>query len=249
MSPYYQDAAVEIFHGDCRELMVSLPVFDACIADPPYGQTSLPWDRWPTGWVAAVKSDALWCFGTLRLFLLRHAELDAAGWKLAQDVVWEKHNGSSMDNERFRRVHELVVMFYRGSWDALRKVVPTTPDATARTIRRKGRPAHWGEVGPGRYEVQDGGPRQMRSVLQVRSEHGTAENPTAKPVALLRPIIEYSVAAGGTVLDPFCGSGSTLVACKQSGRRAVGIDSREDQCEIAARRCSQELDLQPEGVA
>ena len=48
---------------------------------------------------------------------------------------------------------------------------------------------------------------------------------------------EYGCPPGGLVLDPFMGSGSTLIAARDSGRRAIGIDIREDQCEIAARRC------------
>jgi len=82
----------------------------------------------------------------------------------------------------------------------------------------------------------DGGPRLMRSVIQVRSSHGYAENETQKPVGILTPLIEYGCPPGGLVLDPFMGSGSTLIAARDSGRRAIGIDIREDQCEIAARR-------------
>lgn len=227
MKPYYTDSSgIVIYHGDCRALLPELPAGDVCIADAPYQQTSLKW-----------------CFGTLRLFMIRAPEFKSAKWKLAQDIVWEKHNGSSMDNERFRKVHELVVMFYRGDWGAIHKAVPTTADATARTVRRKQRPVHWGDIGAGAYESQDGGPRLMRSVLQFPSEHGHAESETPKPVALCRPLIEYSCPRGGLIIDPFCGSGPVLVAAKQLGRLAIGIDSDERKCEIAARRLSQQLDF------
>ncbi len=74
-------------------------------------------------------------------------------------------------------------------------------------------------------------------MLQVNSTHGYAENETQKPVGILTPLIEYGCPPGGLVLDPFMGSGSTLIAARDSGRRAIGIDIREGQCEIAARRC------------
>src|SRR5450830_19711 len=114
--PYFEDGAVTLYHGDALQLLPLLPRADAIICDPPYAQTNLDWDRWPSDWpaAAALVSDQMWCFGSLRMFLDRADEL--AGWKMAQDIVWEKHNGSNASNDRFRRVHELAVHFYRGDW-------------------------------------------------------------------------------------------------------------------------------------
>ena len=65
-------------------------------------------------------------------------------------------------------------------------------------------------------------------------------HPTQKPVSLMRWCIERSK-GDGVIVDPYLGSGTTLVAAKTLGRAAMGIEIDERYCEIAARRCSQEV--------
>src|ERR1051326_7486412 len=72
--PYYSDETVQLFYGDYRELLPILLAdhsFDLVVADPPYGETSLDWDRWPDGWPAAMPGRSMWCFGSMRMFLER----------------------------------------------------------------------------------------------------------------------------------------------------------------------------------
>lgn len=238
MTPYYADDLVTIYLGDMRDVAPTVAA-DLTIADPPYAQTSLAWDRWVAGWPDAIPGTSMWCFGTLRLFMDHRDEF--ASWRLSQDVVWEKQNGSSMHADRFRRVHEQVAHFYRGDWSLVHKAPQFTADATARTVRAKFRSPHFNDYKPVPYTSVDGGPRLMRSVMAVRSTHGYAENETQKPLGIIAPLIEYGCPPSGVVFDPFTGAGSVLVAAKASGRRAIGVDVREDQCEIAAKRCSQEV--------
>jgi DNA modification methylase len=62
------------------------------------------------------------------------------------------------------------------------------------------------------------------------------EHPTQKPVGVMRWIIENYTNPGDTILDPFCGSGTTGVACIETGRNFIGIELNPDYCEIARRR-------------
>ena len=240
--PYWRDGTCSLYLGDCREIMPALGVTaDLIVADPPYGETSLAWDRWPDGWLdtAAAASRSLWCFGSLRMYLEHGAEFKAAGWKLSQDVIWEKHNGSSGANDRFNRVHEQLTHWYLGPWGSIHHETPTTPDAVARTVRRKFRPPHWGEINESAYASEDGGPRLMRSVIPVRSMHGRAIHRTEKPVGIVAPLIEYACPPGGLIADMFTGSGSVLDTARSLGRPSIGFELHEPHAEAAARRLSQ----------
>jgi site-specific DNA-methyltransferase (adenine-specific) len=78
----------------------------------------------------------------------------------------------------------------------------------------------------------------------VNCRHGErTEHPSQKPVPLMEYLIKSFTA--GIVCDPFAGSGSTLVAAKCAGRQIIGIERNEKFCELAARRCSQEMALVP----
>lgn len=241
MTPVFVDASVALYCADFRDVLALLPEGgpDLVMADPPYQQTSLEWDRWPDGWPAEIPGRSMWCFGSLRMFMERAPEFEAGGWRMSQDVVWEKHNGSSFHADRFRRVHEQAVHFYRGAWSDIYKDVPRTMDATARTVRRKTRPAHMGRIDAGSYESHDGGPRLMRSVIFERSMHGRAVNETQKPECLVAPLVRYACPPGGLVYSPFAGSGTDLAVARAVGRVGIGSDLRAEQCKKAAERLSQ----------
>lgn len=246
---------VRILQGDAREILTTLPEasVDACVTDPPYGETKLEWDVRVKDWLPEVRRvlkphGSLWCFGSLRFFMDMAGEFE--GWILVQEIVWEKHNGSNSAADRFRRVHELAAHFRPADvlWRDVYQLPQYTHDATARQVRRKQRPAHWGSIGEGHYMSEDGGPRLMRSVLYARSCHGRAIHPTQKPEAIVEPLVKYSCPPKGTVLDPFAGSGTTGLVADRLGMNAVLIELDLEDCEKARRRIREDSPLFPSEV-
>ncbi len=231
--------------GDCREIMARWPdeIADACITDPPYGDTSLDWDKQVKGWLPLAArllkpSAPIWVFGSMRFLAPLFGEMETLGFRYSQDIVWEKQNGTGFHSDRFRRVHEHAVMFYRGKWSDVYHQTQYTNDATKKTVRRKTRPAHTGHIESGHYTSEDGGPRMMRSVMEVRNEHGRAVHPTQKPNGIIEPLMLYSVPRGGLVLDPFMGSGTTARVALQHGRQYMGCELNPDYDALQRERLS-----------
>lgn len=241
---------LEILADDCRSALVTRGPFDMLIADPPYGDTSLEWDRRCRGWIEAAAgmlkpTGSIWVFGSLRFFMDHGAQLKAAGLRYAQDVVWEKHNGSAFHADRFKRVHEHISQFYLegAPWAGVFNQVQTTDDATARTVRRKKRPPHTGHIEASAYTSEDGGPRIARSVIYMRSAHGRAIHPTEKPDSLLELLIRTSCPPGGLVGDLFAGSGAGGEAAMRAGRHYVGCEIDHAMAAKARTRLAQLLPL------
>jgi site-specific DNA-methyltransferase (adenine-specific) len=189
MDAYWEDtdAGIALYLGDMREILPALDVqADLIVADPPYGETSLQWDVWPDGWptLAAAVASSMWCFGSMRMFLDRSQEF--AAWKLSQDVIWEKANGTGFATDRFKRVHEIATHWYRGDWKGAHHDTPRVaysgPDKHTRARGNRGK--HYGDIGP--YVYEDDGMRLMRSVLRANSVRGgihETEKPPARPDA------------------------------------------------------------------
>jgi DNA modification methylase len=130
----------------------------------------------------------------------------AQGWRLHQGLVWVK-DAMVMGHADYHYRHEPIAYGY----------------APGRGRRGRGR-AGW-------Y----GGNRQD-SVLEVPRSKASREHPTIKPVELVRGCIENSSAPGDVVLDPFCGSGTTLIACEMLGRRGFGVELDPRYVDVAVGR-------------
>lgn len=250
--PFFDDGQVALYVGDCREVIPALGIAaDSCVTDPPYAETANPWDRWPDGWVDAVahalpSSASLWCFGSARMFLDHHA--DFAAWRFHQEALWVKRNGTGPGQaDRLVRIHEWAYHWYRGRWDEIHhEWQRERVDANRGTVRKASRAAEHQRDGRA-TTWQDDGARQPRSVtyvIEAPSVRFQRRHPDEKPLAVVAPLVRECTPPGGLVLDPFAGSGTTLLAAIATGRRAVGIEGDERYAEEAVRRLSQgALDL------
>lgn len=260
--PYYTDGQVTLYLGDCREILPTLDLHaDLIVTDPPYGETSLKWDRWVDGWptLAAQHAKSMWCFGSMRMFGEHWTEFTCADWRMSQDVVWEKNTSTGVFNDRFRRIHENATHWYRDAqWsdiyhDAQRVAGRGGWSDRSREVgdvvnRNRPSGSHLGVLGKKPW-IEDG-KRLPVSIVRAKNLRGLAIHPTEKPVPLLRPLIEYACPPRGLILDLFAGSGSTLHTARLTGRRAIGFEDHEPYAEAAARRLSQGvLDLEPDGDA
>ena len=216
-TPYYQDENVTIFHGDCREIMPDLETVDLVLTDPPYNEVNRP----DSG--------------------LRSLDRGSAD-SLPVDP---------------QEVAASIALACSGSayvWCATEQISPLRAAFVAAGMST--RAAVWHKTNPSPMN----GEVMWLSALElcVFARHPKAtfnehcahpvwtgpsqprdDHPTAKPLWLFSKLIQASTAAGNTILDPFMGSGTTLRAAKDLGRKAIGIELDEKYCEIAAKRMGQ----------
>jgi site-specific DNA-methyltransferase (adenine-specific) len=215
VKPYYADEAVTLYHGDCREVTAWLEA-DVLVTDPPYGM-AFKQGRRVNGQSSAWTSR--WTDVTIAGDDSTEARDGAlAAWGDDRPALvfgtWKRPAPAG--------VREVLV------WD---KVVSTGMGA----LDVPWRPS-WESI----YVIGKGFTgRRSHGVLSVSMptlDPARKDHPTAKPVDLMVRLIDKTV---GTVADPFAGSGSTLVAAKQLGRKAIGVELEERYCEIIAKRLAQ----------
>ena len=216
IAPYYDEDGITIYHGDCREIVPTLTA-DVIVSDPPYGM------RWDTDTSRFAGGSA--------------ASRARRGSGRAD---WGVVNG---DDEPFDPAPWLTfdhVVLWGSNHFAGRLPVGTTLVWIKRFDLAFGSFLSDAEVA----WVKGGHGVYCRRDVSMAGEARVRQHPTQKPLGIMAWSI--GMAGGqGTVLDPFMGSGTTLRAAKDLGRKAIGIEIEERYCEIAAKRLGQMvLDLE-----
>jgi site-specific DNA-methyltransferase (adenine-specific) len=222
MKPYYQESGITIYHGDCRDILASVPVCDLLLTDPPYGisyRSNYTQGRmFITGDSDSTDVVELLRLALARLVPQRHVyvfgplDLSTLPIYSTVEIAWDKGRLGLGDlSLPWAQSHERITF---GVYSTRKDAQSRNRGALAARLRRG----------------------SVISCGQYPELH-----PTEKPILLLRQLIEASSLIGDTVLDPFMGAGSSLVASRLEGRKAIGIEIEEKYCEIAADRLRQEV--------
>jgi site-specific DNA-methyltransferase (adenine-specific) len=250
MQPYYQHAGITIYHGDCLEVLppLSEPV-DAIICDPPYGTTACSWDTvipfvpmWTQIKRLVKPRAAVVLFGSQPF--TSALVMSNPKWFKWEDI-WEKSKPTGFLNadDRPLRAHENILVFCDGTptYNPQKYTInPIFMDRRTTFTVLDGNSPAYGKQTP-KPKRPDDGSRYPISIIPIPSAWGEDMHTTQKPLALMRYLILTYTNPGDLVLDFAMGSGTTLVAAKQLGRKAIGIELDERYVNIAIDRLQQEI--------
>jgi DNA modification methylase len=246
MTPYYNEDGITIYHGDCREVLASIDAVDHTLTDPPYARdvytrASANFTKVGSGTPARMGLKQQTYVGTTLAKLaagdigcIDEMLAGVAGEIARLTKRWALVFSDAETTHRWKAELELAGMRYvrTGAWvkpDAMPQMSGDRPAVGFEpcTICHAQGPMKWN--GGGRQAVWTYGTAKVN-----RPAH-----PCPKPEPLMIHIVTDFTNSGETVLDPFMGSGTTLVACKRLGRKAIGIEVNEQYAEVAASRLSQ----------
>lgn len=236
ITPFFDDGQITLYNGDCLSVLETLEseTVDAVITDPPFSSGArtdagksmrgamLRGEKWQKSWFShdnMATHGFLYLMRLLGLELFRTLKRGTTGhffidWRMYPNLY------GALESCGWQ-VKNLVV------WDKQHFGMGTN-------YRNQHELIIYAEK-PGDFEFKR---KDLGNVIKTKRTQ--AENhPTEKPCELIKILIDAVTEPDGIILDPFAGSGTTLVAAKQLGRRAIGIEISEEYCQIAVERLKQ----------
>lgn len=246
---------ITLYNADCMDVMPTIAdkSVDAIICDLPYGMTSCSWDN-------IIPFEPMWsefsriCKGAIVLFATEPftSALIASNYDAFKEkLTWVKHRPSNFGNAKIRHLKysEDIVVFANGRYTFNPQYTERKSDRVRQA--QKGNSKQWRAhrtedvsfqtlYPPQEWTKFDADRKLQGNVITipgvVSNSKEKVNHPTQKPVALLEYLIKAYTNDGDWVLDCTMGSGSTLVACANKGRRGIGIELNEEYYKIAVRR-------------
>ena len=216
-APYYTDGDVTLHHGDCREVRAWLEA-NVLVTDPPYGMRYVSGQRTRSAKADPIAGDdspalrdrILEAWGPRPALVFGTWRVSPPAGEIQRLVWWKRGGGPGMGDLSIPWGTTHEDIYVLGSgWDRAATGVTRSPSVIVSE-------------------------RGMGSPNGVVAESG---HPTAKPVPLMEVLIARC--PPGVVADPCSGGGSTLLAARNLGRKAIGVEVDERYCEVIARRLSQ----------
>lgn len=237
--PYYEHAGITIYHGDCREILPLVGAVHAVVTDPPYCSGGFSESAKQAAKGMGLRSETLKEVGW---FVNDNMTTQGLCWLLSTVAGWSRRilveGGTLTVFTDWRMSAPLSAAIESSGFRYQNLIVWKKPSMGLGTGFRAQHELvlHFSNGTPSYHRFDVGNVIECSRVNAASREHQTQ-----KPVQLLSEIISVVSAETQTILDPFMGSGTTLVAAKQLGRQAIGIELEERYCEIAAMRLSQDL--------
>jgi site-specific DNA-methyltransferase (adenine-specific) len=242
---------INLLNGDCLELMRDIPdgSIDLILQDPPYNTTACKWewdimtkiDEFWAEWLRIAKPNAAIVMTASQPFTTRLIASNYKNFKYCW--IWKKEQGTMPMNAPFqpKKIHEDIVVFSMFSSTFSKKGIMNYYPIMEQGEKYNGSQRKSGKMkfhtNPEGIVFKGRDTRYPSSVLNFNCQRGL--HPTQKPVALMEYLIKTYTNEGDTVFDGFMGSGTTGVACKNTGRNFIGIELDENYFNIAKERINQ----------
>lgn len=250
--PYYQEDSVTLYHGDCIDLIpkvIDHPTADLILTDLPYGMTDCKWDSaLPLADLWRLFRHALKADGTAVLTASQpftSALVMSQPQAFKHEWIWEKNAGSNFGTVKRQpmKEHESLLVFSWGRYHYTPIMQERAESGLSRVrsgvVNYATKAEAYGSGGLlGTASSNRPDLRYPRSIQRFNRDRGL--HPTQKPLDLMAYMIETYTEPSWTVLDPCAGSGTTLLAARNAGRRAIGIEIEERYCAVAAKRLAQD---------
>ena len=228
-----------IYHGDCKEILPTLGRVRAVVTDPPYCSGGFSEAGKGAAKGMGLRSETLLDVGW---FVNDNMTSAGIAWLMSTTAGWCRRTlvkgGTFTAFTDWRMIPTLVPAIEGSGLRYQNMIVWAKPNAGLGTgFRATHELAMHFSNGTPQYFSNSG----SNVIRCKRTPSSTREHQTQKPLELMSNIMQVVSDKGGTILDPFMGSGTTLRAAKDLQRKAIGIELEENYCEVAARRMEQEV--------
>lgn len=259
MNPWLDDGDLEVYLADALDCLRDFPdgYCDGVVTSPPYLDQRSDYDAVTAEGLADTLAEAarvceggplflnvgrMWRDGREIQWWLPTLDLLAERDVLLLDtLIWVKPNANPIRGHTFIDSHEYVLLL--GHQGLKVDVTDVRTEYSEETLARMNRAYHTSarvkgdDASRGREPHEDGA--RPRSFIHVYTGEGGNPHPAPMPLELADHLVKMAAPAGGSVLDPYAGSGTTGEASRRQGRRARLVEIRLDYCELIAKRLEQ----------